>query len=112
MVANVRRLEVSCLVRLSKASGMITDVSRLLFQEGVDVVQADTLLDGEYVSMFYELTPTSCGPRSWQALLSKVNDAVFAAGYDVAYPQSCTCQVLARPSHLCCCSRQQIVACV
>lgn len=95
-------------MRLSQACGMITDVSRLLFQEGVDVVQADTLIDGEYVSMFFELKPTRCGPRSWKALQSKVNAAVLAAGYDVAYPQSCTCQVFARHSHLCCCSDPQI----
>lgn len=88
-------------MRVSKASGMITDVMRLLFDEGVDLVQADTLLDGEYVSMFYTLESTRCGPRSWKALLAKVNAAVLAARHDVAYPRSCTCKVISHP--FCCC---------
>lgn len=94
------RLEVSCLVRMAHASSMMTDVSRLLFDEGAEIIEADTLLDGDYVSMFYVLRSSACGPRCWKTLLSKIDASASAASRDVAPPQPCTCQVLAlRCSH-------------
>lgn len=75
----------------------MTAVSRLLFDEGADVVEADTHLDGDYMSMFFLLHPSACGPSSWRALLSKVNASVLAWSSDAAFSESCTCQVLACP---------------
>eukprot|EP00892_Ulva_mutabilis_P007775 jgi/Ulvmu1/536/UM001_0544.1 len=90
---STHRLEVSCLVNTAHATSTMTDVSRLLFDEGADVIEADALLDGDYMSMFYLLKPSACGPRSWKALLSKVNATVPAVSSDAAPHKACTCQV-------------------